>query len=29
MRTPKLLGKKIIKRKFPELLTKKNKKNKK
>ena len=26
MRIPKLLGKKVIKRKFPELLTKKNKK---
>lgn len=29
MRTPKLLGKKVIKRKFPELITKKTKKNKK
>jgi len=29
MRTPKILGKKVIKRKFPELITKKTKKNKK
>jgi hypothetical protein len=26
MRTPKILGKKVIKRKFPELITKKTKK---
>jgi len=29
IRTPKISGKKVIKRKFPELITKKTKKNKK